>query len=69
MKLLLVVEPTERGEWALQLADELARGLGGPIVLLTTEEHLARYPRVAHIGSSIDVYDLSREPVAGAAHE
>ena len=36
-----------------------------------TEDYawLARYPRVAHIGSSIDVYDLSREPVAGAAHE
>src|SRR4029453_980527 len=46
MKLLLFVEPTERGEWAMQLADELARGLGGPIVLLTNEENLAREPRV-----------------------
>jgi len=44
MKLLVFVEPTERGEWALALGQDLAAGLGGPILLLTTQEFLESDP-------------------------
>lgn len=44
MKILVFVDPSFRGDWALALAGDLARGLGGPIVLLTTSENLEEDP-------------------------
>jgi nucleotide-binding universal stress UspA family protein len=40
MKILVYVDPSFRGDWALSLAGDLAKGLGGPIVLLATTENL-----------------------------
>lgn len=44
MKILLFVEPTLRGEWALTLSQDLAHGLGGSVLLLTTSENLEHDP-------------------------
>jgi nucleotide-binding universal stress UspA family protein len=44
MKILLFVEPTLRGEWAQTLAQDLAHGLGGSVLLLTTRENLEHDP-------------------------
>jgi nucleotide-binding universal stress UspA family protein len=44
MKILVFVDPSFRGDWALSLAGDLARGLGGPVVLLTTAENLEEDP-------------------------
>lgn len=44
MKILVFVDPSSRGEWALSPAVDLARGLGATLLLLTTEEYHASDP-------------------------
>lgn len=46
MKLLLYVDPSFRGDWALTLTKDLASGLGGTVILLTTNDHLAEDPSI-----------------------
>ncbi len=46
MKLLVFVEPTSRGEWAITLTQDLALGLRGTVMLLTTNEILAEDPQI-----------------------
>ncbi len=44
MKLLVFIDPSFRGEWAVKLTQDLALGLGGAVILLTTTENLAADP-------------------------
>jgi len=44
MKLLLFIDPSFRGDWALALTQDLARGLGGEVILLATEDDIAEDP-------------------------
>jgi nucleotide-binding universal stress UspA family protein len=44
MRILVLVDPSFRGDWALVLAGDLAKGLGGPVVLLSTAENLEEDP-------------------------
>ena len=46
MKILVFVDPSFRGDWALTLAGDLAKGLGGPIVLLTTADNIEEDPAI-----------------------
>ncbi len=44
MKLLVFIDPTFRGGWAVTLAQDLASGLGGTVLLLTTTENIEADP-------------------------
>ncbi|MBI4583407.1 MAG: universal stress protein [Planctomycetes bacterium] len=44
MKLLVYVDPSQRGQWALTLARDLARTPGDTLVLLAIEENLKKQP-------------------------
>jgi len=44
MRILVYVDPSSRGEWAIAPAVDLARGLCRTITLLTTEENLKQDP-------------------------
>lgn len=46
MKILVFVDPSHRGEWALCLAQDLAAALADSIILLTTNENLAADPKI-----------------------
>jgi nucleotide-binding universal stress UspA family protein len=46
MKILVYVEPGPRGDWALALGEDLARGAGAAVILLTTLENQQLAPRL-----------------------
>ena len=46
MKILVYIDPSFRGEWALSPALDLARGLARTILLLTTRENLDENPKL-----------------------
>ena len=46
MKILVYVEPTARGEWAIASAEELTYGLVDRIVLLATEDNVRNHPQL-----------------------
>jgi nucleotide-binding universal stress UspA family protein len=73
MRLLLFVDPTFRGDWAVALAQDLAAGLGGPLTLLTTTENLEADPglldRTAEKFAGIPGLEIEKKSRPGLARD
>src|SRR5262245_15018386 len=46
MKILVYVDPSHRGGWAMSLAQDVATGFGGAVCLLTIDDNVAADPGI-----------------------
>ena len=52
MKLLVFVDPAVEGDWALALAEDLAKGPGASLLLLTTPENVEKDPEILDLAAA-----------------